>query len=216
MTTDLVRHVLEYIMWALEHEEQTVSGLTIDWLDKTRDGTPGCVSRTLAKIQLVGHVESLVSDLPDSSKTKESLRKLLTSFASYKRYNEVFRDDADASTLGDEEAGRVSRDPLEALRESLCKTGGAVLDFLFDVFACEHDGDINDLLKKHRLDRASAMVRFGRRSRQGMARRDAAAWDSQASRRCRWRGRPATPIKPLAQASSVGGRHRGVFSPRGD
>ena len=31
----------------------------------------------------------------------------------------------------------------------LCKTGGAVLDYLFDLFAGEYDKDLNELLKKH-------------------------------------------------------------------
>ena len=36
--TDLVAHVIHFIMRALEHQEVFASSVTMAWLDKTKDG----------------------------------------------------------------------------------------------------------------------------------------------------------------------------------
>ena len=52
--------------------------------------------------------------------------------------------DADASTFDEVVAG----DPFDEFRQALCKTGAAMLDFLFDWLAGEHDKDVYNLCKK--------------------------------------------------------------------
>ena len=159
--SDLVSHVLEHITWALENDEVQTSSITQEWLDKARNGTPGCVARVLAKLQLVANCEGLVAELPATSKTKATLECVLKHFVSYGSYNKAFATRSpSASTPGgdasvaepqpladdDQEA---EEDPFEKMRAGLCKTGGMVLDFLFDLYAGEHDKDLNELLKKH-------------------------------------------------------------------
>ena len=159
--SDLVGYVVSYISWALEHEEATAVTITQEWLDKTRDGKPGVVARVLAKQQLVAVFEALVLELPEKSVARTNLSRLVPLFASYSAYNAAFHD-ASASTPGDadpdEEAGGAptpaaeaeeAEDPFETVRKSLCKTGATALDFLFDIFACEVDDDLNDFLQKY-------------------------------------------------------------------
>jgi len=54
---------------------------------------------------------------------------------------------APQSSAGEDQEAEV--DPFEKLRADMCKTGGTVLDFMFDLFAGEYDKDLNELLKKH-------------------------------------------------------------------
>ena len=166
---DLVHLVLQYLMWALNHEEVVASAITMDWLDKGRDGTPGATYKVLAKTQLVLHAKRLVSELPDGTKTKSDLEKLLIHFHGYDAYNAAFSTTstcgarsadagvggdegdgvhgADAATLG--EQASPEDDPFQKMRSELCKTGMTFLDFLFDFFAGEHDKDLVELVKKH-------------------------------------------------------------------
>ena len=106
-TSDLVSHVARYVIWALEHKEVQASQVTMEWLDKAKDGTPGAVPRVLAKLMLVLHCDSLVAELPKDSKTKQNLLTVLESFASYRDYDIAFNNGAakaDASTLGEDSA----------------------------------------------------------------------------------------------------------------
>jgi len=163
----LVSLVLQYVMWGLQHEVVSVGGVTMEWLDKARDGTPGAVFKVLAKMQMVKHCERLVSELPPGSRTKANLETVLSKFQGYAAYNEAFSttstgradastlggeaegaDDADASTLGGE-AECAEPDPYDELRKTLCKTGVAMLDFLYDWFAGDHDKDLEVLGQKH-------------------------------------------------------------------
>jgi len=160
----LVLHVLQFIMWALQHEMVSTTGVTMEWLDKTRDGTPGALFKVLAKLQLVLHCRRLVSELPEGTRTKANLETVLSKFTGYDAYNNAFSTptdgdtgEADASTLGESAADAdastlgesAAEDPFDKLRQTLCKTGMAMLDFLFDVFAGEHDKDFENLGKKH-------------------------------------------------------------------
>ncbi len=147
--SELLQHVLHYIEWVLDHHNVQPTNITVEWLDKARDGTIGCVHKVLAKVQLVHHCRSLVRDAPPESKTREELLKVLDCFNSYRTYIAAF----DASTLEQTERtepqGDNVEDPLVALRALYCKTGQNLLDFLFDVFAGDFDKDIGELLRKH-------------------------------------------------------------------
>jgi hypothetical protein len=150
--SDLVAHVIDYIMWALGHEELQVDKITQEWLDKGRDGTPGAVIRVLAKLQLANHCEALVAELPDGTKAKTDLPTIMEPYRSYTSYQTAFAGASTpgpAATADPPEEVEAKPDPFEQIRESLRKTGCSVLDFLYDVFAGDHDKDLNDLLKNH-------------------------------------------------------------------
>ena len=78
---------------------------------------------------------------------------MVSKFGGYEAYNKAFVTPtastfgevaADASTLGEVAAG----DPFDEFRKTLCKTGAAMLGFLFDWFAGDHDQDLENLCKK--------------------------------------------------------------------
>ena len=149
----LVLHVLQYILWALEHDMVSPAGITMEWLDKARDGTPGALYKALGKIQMAKHCERLVADLPAGTRTKANLEAVVSKFGGYEAYHKAFATPtastlgevgADASTLGEVAAG----DPFDEFRQTLCKTGATMLDFLFDWFAGDHDKDLENLCKK--------------------------------------------------------------------
>ena len=154
----LISLVLQYLSWALQHQAISPSTVTVEWLDKTRDGTPGAVFQVLAKNQMVKHCERLVGELPPGTRTKTNLESVIAKFQGHASYNIAF---STASTRGDdgpdggegstpEEGGATEcEDPFDVFRRTLCKTGAAMLDFLFDWFAGDLDKDISELLKKH-------------------------------------------------------------------
>ena len=152
--SDLASQIFHFIMWAFQHEVITPNGLTVEFLDKTRDGVPGCCHKVLAKVQLVAHLRGLSNDLPKESKARTSFLAILDCFISYGTYNASFgqKPDGHASTLageaGDVEADEQT-DPFEEMRTKSCKTGQCMLDFLFDLFDGTNDKDLLALLQKN-------------------------------------------------------------------
>ena len=131
-TPDLLGHVIRFIMWGFEYDRVHPADVTCDWLDKSRDGTPGCVARVLAKTQLVMHCRSLVSELPDGSvlsynpsATRAEMLRVLNKFSSYTTYGTAFGARSSTPASEDEDA----KDPFERFRDTLSKTGRVVLDF---------------------------------------------------------------------------------------
>ena len=120
--SDLVAHVIDYIMWALGHEEIQVEKVTQEWLDRGRDGTPGAVSRVLAKLQLANHCEALVAELPDGTKAKTDLPTIMEPYRSYTSYQTAFAGASTpgpAATADPPEEVEAKPDPFEQIRESL-------------------------------------------------------------------------------------------------
>ncbi len=154
----LVTQVLTYITWALEHDQVSPAGITVEWLDKSRSGSVGACLRTLAKCQLVSHVTSMVEQLPEESKARTEMLDIMKHFTSYRAYAQAFGNAStlacgsastpaaapDAGVQSDPEA----KDPFERIREAASKPAQTVLDFLFDIFACEHEKDIANLCGK--------------------------------------------------------------------
>ena len=124
-TPDLLGHVIRFIMWGFEYDKVHPADVTCDWLDKSRDGTPGCVARVLAKTQLVMHCRSLVSELPDGSATRAEMLRVLNKFSSYTTYGTAFGARSSTPASEDEDA----KDPFGRFRDTLSKTGRVVLDF---------------------------------------------------------------------------------------
>lgn len=149
--SDLAAQIVHFVSWACEHEQVTPIGLTVEYLDKTRDGVPGCCHKVLAKVQLVAHVRGLVNDLPEAIKARASFLAIIDCFISYGTFNKAFGPNADghASTLADDGMCDEQMDPFEKMRSGLCKTGQCLLDFLFDVFSGEHEKDVVALLQKN-------------------------------------------------------------------
>ena len=166
-TSDLVIHVLEYASWCVSHAKYDLEdrGITVEWLDKSRDGTPGHVYLLLAKLQLKTHLASLVAELPSGSSTRADLLKVFEYFRGYACFQDTFDDEptppaqpggaptpaAQAQGQGpvlaledaNAEAEVVDVDKFERIKNLFSnKTAQALLDFLFDVFAGDHDQDL--------------------------------------------------------------------------
>ena len=143
--SDLAAQVIHFLFWACEHEVITTSAITVEFLDKTRDGVPGCCHKVLAKVQLVAHLRGLSTDLPTQSRARASFLAILDCFITYGTYNKSFGQNTDATLSDDAE----KTDPFDKMRSNSCKTGQCMLDFLFDVFGGEHDKDLIALLQKN-------------------------------------------------------------------
>ena len=65
--------------------------LSVVWLDRTWDGTPGSVVKVLAKAQLVVHCNAMVAELPAGHKSRAGLMKSLKKFSSYEEYSVACR-----------------------------------------------------------------------------------------------------------------------------
>ena len=142
-TPALIRQVLHYVIFCLKEKEMAGSAVTVEWLDKSRDGTPGACHRTLAKVQLVMHIHSLLEGLPAHASARKEAPQVMAPFATYATYTATFKK----SPVMDSET--AAEDPFVTLRKTLCKAGQTILDFLFDVFEGSHDKDLNSLCKAH-------------------------------------------------------------------
>lgn len=140
-TPALVRLVMHYIMWMLEHEKITGGGITVEWLDKTRDGHPGSVNKVLAKAQLVMQFKAMAAELPADSDARKELTMVLSKFTDYATFNTAF------NTPKSDEASEEP-EPFKKLRGELGKVAQQMLDFLFDVFDMTFDKDISALCAK--------------------------------------------------------------------
>ena len=144
-TTVLIQHVVHYLMWALEHDRIQASGITCEWLDKTRDGHPGCVNKVLAKAQMVLQLKAMASELPEDSKTRVDCLTALAQYTNYDVFNKAFAQSEGATAVGEV---NEETDPFRKMRNELAKTAQMLLDFLFDVFEGQFDKDISNLCAK--------------------------------------------------------------------
>jgi hypothetical protein len=147
-TPGLVRLVVHYVMFQLEHKDMSPSMVTVEWLDKRRDGTPGAIATTLAKALLVQHARGLVADLSADGPQKELL-DLLSRFETFKTYSDTFLSSKATAEGSTADGSCPDADPYVSLRAKASKTGKSTLDFFFDVFNGRHDKDLAAMCQKH-------------------------------------------------------------------
>merc|ERR1711923_330651 len=149
-TSSLFAHVVHFLWWALEHEEVTPAEVTMAWLLKKTDGTPGVVDLVLCKALLVSHIAIAVAELPESSTLRQELASVLEKFQNYTCFDAAFNSE----TAG--EAARRAEEPVDGeadkyqiFRKSLSTMPNAMLAFLFDVFSNRHDKDLEKMCRNH-------------------------------------------------------------------
>jgi hypothetical protein len=158
----VVNYFLEFLSWALRYEFIAPKAITVEFLDKTKEGTCGSVHTTLAKMTLVMYLGSLVDDQALANPNLpvlEEVRRVLGWFEDYHSYSKTFRPEgALATTQGPDvgeneksqgdESGPVLVDEnevIEGLKQGMSKVGTACLDFLYDTFAGQHDSALRTL-----------------------------------------------------------------------
>ena len=119
--------------------------VTVAYLDRTRDGTPGFVPRTLGRLCLVQYVRMLTEDLRPSSQCASvvaDMDKLMHILQSHKRFEKTF-DPSTQEDGGDE--GHVT----DAFKQEHMKTkaGNEALDFFFDLYSGEYEEQMSEFLK---------------------------------------------------------------------
>ena len=158
-----VRYVLEYLRFALKFEQIDAKAITVDWIDKSKDGTPGAVQTVLARRSLVGFVGGLVQDLHAAEVAPAVLKELddiLPYFANPSTYEAAFQApastevdvyaDAQADTQEVDLADQT--DLLEQCKNKYAnKISHLLLDFGYDLMA----GCYDDVLKKALASKAS-------------------------------------------------------------
>ena len=92
----MVTHVLDYVLWALDHDKVPAAGVSDQWLWAEfprggRDSTRcGAVRTALAKMSLKMYVENLVHKLPAESGEKKAFLDVLRPFHDYGVFGEAF------------------------------------------------------------------------------------------------------------------------------
>ena len=156
---DLVNHVLDYIVWSLEHDKVEGCGVTIAWLEKSRGGG-GCgeMRMVMAKIYLRVFLESLVHDLPANSVARKDFLRVLAPFEGYAAFNKAFgtrgngastpEDDAEeeAKKEGAAEREDVDDDPFTAMKAKTAGVAIKLLEFLMDLFSQAFDDGLREFL----------------------------------------------------------------------
>lgn len=150
---DVVQYFLEYLRFALRFELITGRDVTAEWLDKSKDGTPGALLTTMARQQLVVLVASWVDDL----KAEESATALrleaaeaLEMFSNYVAYEKAFplAEDALAEPQGQVGEPAVETDRFEQVKGKFKNMAThAVLDFCYDLMAGAHDKAIKEAVR---------------------------------------------------------------------
>ena len=162
-TSSLCALVIHYIWWALKHKKVAPGGVTREWLECKKDGTPGTVNVVLCKALLVSHIGSIVAELPESSTLRQELVSVLTKFENYTCFDAAFHSEtaAEGARRGEEpeegeEVARRGEEPVEGeankyeiFEKTLSKRPVAMLAFLFDTFSNKHDRDLEKLCRKH-------------------------------------------------------------------
>ncbi len=163
--------VLKAISFQLKFELVVPKAVTVEWLDKSRDGSPGAVLVALAKAQFVDYVRGLVADLATVDPKLVVLKEMsgvLDKFADYETYEKSFPTAATtggadgsalAATQGDQQGDRdAGDDPVTKAISGLSKAPAAMLQFLFDVFAGTYDSCLKDLIGKRKSIAALSFV----------------------------------------------------------
>ena len=147
-TSELVILFLDYLQWCLRHDKYNLhtSKVTVEWMDKTKDGTLGHCFLLFAKLQIKAHLISLVKEIPGESETRAELLRVFANFDGYSVFQRTFERDDDGgeskakpAPTGDGE-DHDEADLFAKVKSSYGnKTSHALLDFLFDIFAGDHD-----------------------------------------------------------------------------
>ena len=156
---DLVLYVLQYMRFALKFEQIDARTITIEWMDKSKDGTPGMVTTVLARRAVILYVQALVEDLRRAGVAPSILSEMdqvLPFFMDPESYEAKFHSDPLGATQGeseevDAEEGEKEEgqqdDALEDVKKQFQnKITHMALDFAFDVLAGSSDAGIKQAI----------------------------------------------------------------------
>ena len=165
----LMEYVLEYLKWGLQYDLLSAAGLSGDALDKGRDGKLGVVHATMGRRHITNLILGWVQDLgaaTTGAALAKDLREVMKNFESYRRYEQAFpvsdpmeagaaAEAATQSGGGDPPSPAASQggglddeDPVEALkRQYNNKACHAVINFMYDLLACQHDQGITEAMQ---------------------------------------------------------------------
>ena len=82
----LVLLFLAYAEWGLAHGHLKPADITVEWLDKSKHGTPGACLLVLAKARLVAFFGNMLRDMPDSHGQKQEALETIRDFTSYRAF----------------------------------------------------------------------------------------------------------------------------------
>jgi hypothetical protein len=153
--TFFVNFFLEYVEFALRFGVVNAKDITADWIDKTKDGIPGMLPVTFAKLYIMAHVSGVVQDLEDTHpglQASKDLVEVMKYFVGYPQYELAFpvRATNDTQTVnveGGDDGGGILADPVEDLKAGIGKAGMAAIDFFYDLYAGAYDNALRDAMK---------------------------------------------------------------------
>jgi hypothetical protein len=153
-TNKYVTYVLQYLEFELNMENLKPTEITVPWLDKNRDGTPGTVTVVLARSLLVGYVTGLIDDLRVNKMANSvvvDFDAILPAFADYILYEATFSSSKTVDALAAPQG--MDEDPVESFKKKNTKTkvGELAVDFFYDLLAGVHDPKLKAALKDNPL-----------------------------------------------------------------
>ncbi len=156
-------YFLEYLKFALDFELVGPKDVTVDWMDKQRDGNPGALGTALGRRQLVALVASWVEDLKESPQGQSlhgELSEVLPMFAGYASYEKAFpmtaaapsSEPADSSLAApqgqDDGAASDDEDAVDKVKRRFHNSvTHSAINFLYDVLAGVHDDAIKEAVR---------------------------------------------------------------------
>ena len=143
--SELVLYMLQYIRFAIKFQQIQPRKVTVEWLEKAKDGTPGQVQVVLARKVLVAWLSSFVEDLRSAEVAPSILTELdivLPYFQSPDAYEAQFQ--AGTATSGDDQEVDQTDSLEKAKNKFTNKLTHMILDFGYDLLA----GSLDDALRK--------------------------------------------------------------------
>ena len=164
----LVTYVCEFLSWALRFEFIEPKNVTVEGLDKCRDGTVGLVHSCLAKKHILNVLQCWVEDckkVESAAALAEEHQKLLELFMSYAKFEETFEmeaclsgdgnaNDGESQAAGKQESPAAPQEdkgavPVDMLKKKLKnKIAHAIIDWCYDLMTLTFDAPITKTLSE--------------------------------------------------------------------
>lgn len=153
--SSLCLHVLHCLRFAIRYEQMKPKDLTLESLDRGKDGKPGLVQVYLGRRAVMSLLTALLQDLSQNDKSKsiaDDLSRALLKVQDIPSYEKHFHPttSTDADPVPQRPGHSDEPDLLEAAK-GLCthKVSSQALDFGYDLMSGALDQNITSVLKEH-------------------------------------------------------------------
>ena len=162
-TEQLVTYVIQFLEWGLRFEFIEPKNITVEGLDKGRDGSFGLVYLCLGRLHILGVVSCWVQDckkVATAAALAGELETLLQHFSAYPKFEQTFNasDSKAAAPAASQEETTVKGDsidkeddeePIDIVKKQYKnKAAHQIIDWLYDLMSLLLDDHIEKALQK--------------------------------------------------------------------